>query len=166
MHLGDALIPLVRRKLHTVSPDRQLQAAFGLSECANDDTVESLGERAEDPSLDDLREVLPPVVEEHGAPLVTAMLAAYSASNAPCRLVMRELLETDDRFVIGAAVAVEAPAPAIAVFKPVVDEAKREQRREAKAAKKAADAKAREARAAGEASRRAAVHQSKRKHSR
>jgi ABC-2 type transport system ATP-binding protein len=38
--------------------------------------------------------------------------------------------------------------------------------REAKAAKKAADAKAREARAAGEASRRAAVHQSKRKHGR
>jgi hypothetical protein len=166
MHLGDALIPLVRRKLSTVSPDRQLQAAFGLSECANDDTVESLGERAEDPSLDDLREVLPPVLEEHGAPLVTAMLAAYSASNAPCRPVMRELLETDDRFVIGPAVAVEAPAPAIAVFKPVVDEAKREQRREAKAAKRAADAKAREARAAGEASRRAAVHQSKRKHSR
>ena len=166
MHLGDALIPLVRRKLHTVSPDRQLQAAFGLSECANDDTVESLGERAEDPSLDDLREVLPPVVEAHGAPLVTAMLAAYSASNAPCRPVMRELLETDDRFVIGAAVAVEAPAPAIAVFKPVVDEAKREQRREAKAAKKAAEAKAREARAAGEASRRAAVHKSKRKHGR
>jgi hypothetical protein len=166
MHLGDALIPLVRRKLHTVSPDRQLQAAFGLSECANDDTVESLGERAEDPSLDDLREVLPPVVEAHGAPLVTAMLAAYSASNAPCRPVMRELLETDDRFVIGSAVAVEAPAAEIAVFKPVIDEAKREQRREAKAAKKAAEAKAREARAAGEASRRAAVHKSKRKHGR
>jgi hypothetical protein len=166
MHLGDALIPLVRRKLHTVSPDRQLQAAFGLSECANDETVESLGERAEDPSLDDLREVLPPVVEAHGAPLVTAMLAAYSASNAPCRPVMRELLEIDDRFVIGSAVAVDAPAPAIAVFKPVIDEAKREQRREAKAAKKAAEAKAREARAAGEASRRAAVHKSKRKHGR
>ena len=164
MHLGDALIPLVRRKLNTVSPDRQLQAAFGLSECANDDTVESLGDRAEDPSLDDLREVLPAVVDEHGTPLVTAMLAAYSASNAPCRPVMRELLETDERFVIGSPVAVEAPAAAIAVFKPVVvADAKREQRREAKAAKRAAEAKAREARAAGEASRRAAVHQSKRK---
>jgi hypothetical protein len=164
MHLGDALIPLVRRKLHTVSPDRQLQAAFGLSECANDDTVESLGDRAEDPSLDDLREVLPSVVDEHGAPLVTAMLAAYSASNAPCRSVMRELLETDERFVIGSPVAVEGPPAAIAVFKPVVvADDKREQRREAKAAKRAAEVKAREARAAGEASRRAAVHQSKRR---
>jgi hypothetical protein len=60
-------------------------------------------------------------------------------------------------------VSVDGGGAAIAVFKPVVDEAKREQRREAKAAKREAEARAKAARAAGEAKRREAVHKSKRK---
>jgi len=39
MHLGDALVPLVRRKLVSVSPDRQLQAIFAIVSGLNDDTV-------------------------------------------------------------------------------------------------------------------------------
>jgi hypothetical protein len=163
MHLDEALVPLVRRKLYTVGPERQLQAAFSLTECANDDAIAALGDRSDDPSLDDLREVLPPVVAEHGTPLVTAMLAAYAASNAPVRPVMRELLDTDGQYVIGPAIAPEDAAPAIAVFKPVVDEAKREHRREAKATKRALEAQRRAAQAAGEATRRERLHKSKRK---
>jgi hypothetical protein len=163
MHLGDALVPLVRRKLHTIGPDRQLQAAFSLAECANNDAIEALGDRSDEPSVEDLQEVLPPVVAEHGAALVTAMLAAYAASNAPVRPVMRELLDTDGQYVIGPEIAPEDAAPAIAVFKPVVDEAKREQRREAKAAKRALEAQRRAAQAAGEATRRERLHKSKRK---
>ncbi len=167
MHLGDALIPLVRRKLRVANPERQLQVTFALVERVNDATVAALGERSEDPSRDDMLEVLPAVIEQHGAPLVAALLAGYAASDALCRPVMRELLETDERFVIGEPVPVEEPASAGVTDAPVVDEAeltaKREQRKAAKEAKRAAEARAREARATAEAKRRAALHESKRK---
>lgn len=167
MHLGDALIPLVRRKLRVANPERQLQVTFALVERVNDATVAALGDRADDPSRDDLLEVLPAIIEQHGTPLVTALLAGYAASDADCRPVMRELLETDERFVIGDPVAVEEPASAGVTNAPAVDEAeltaKREQRRAAKDAKRAAEAREREARATAEEKRRAAVHQSKRK---
>ncbi len=167
MHLGDALVPLVRRKLRAANPERQLQATFALVERVNDATVAALGSRSEDPSRDDMLEVLPAVVEQHGAPLVTALLAGYAASDALCRPVMRELLETDERFAVGPPVPVEEPASAGVGAQAVVDEAelaaKREQRRAAKDAKRAAEAREREARATAEAKRRAALHESKRK---
>ncbi len=167
MHLGDALIPLVRRKLRVANPERQLQVTFALVERVNDATVAALGERSEDPSRDDMLEVLPPVIEQHGAPLVAALLAGYAASDALCRPVMRELLESDERFVIGEPVPVEEPASAGVTAAPVVDEAelaaKREQRKATKDAKRAAEVRAREARATAEAKRRSALHESKRK---
>jgi hypothetical protein len=167
MSLGDALMPLVRRKLQTAAPDHQLQVLFSLAQHANDETIEALGPRAEEPTREDLLEVLPDIIERHGAPLVTLMLAGYTASDALCRPVMRELLETDDRFVIGAPVVVEArpelaarPAPTLSVADL---EAKREQRRAAKEAKRAAQIKAREARITAQEKRRQAVHDAKRK---
>ncbi len=167
MRLGDALIPLVRRKLATAAPDHQLQVLFALAQHVNDDTIEALGPRAEEPTRDDLLEVLPAVIENHGVTLVTLMLAGYAASDALCRPVMRELLETDDRFVIGEPVAVEAKAELSTRPEPVVDkaalEAKRGQRKAAKEAKRAAEAREREARAAAQEKRRQAVHAAKRK---
>ncbi len=166
MRLGDALVPLVRRKLQTAAPDHQLQVLFALAQHANDQTVEALGPRSEEPTRDDLLEVLPAVVERHGAPIATLMLAGYAASDAPCRPVMRELLETDERFVIGPPVAVEAKPELEARPEPVDKkqlEAKREQRRSAKEAKRVAEAREREARVAAQAKRRQAVHDAKRK---
>ena len=165
MRLGDALVPLVRRKLQTAAPDHQLQVLFALAQHVNDQTVEALGPRSEEPTRDDLLEVLPAVIERHGAPIVTLMLAGYAASDALCRPVMRELLETDDRFVIGPPVAVEAK-PELEAPEPVDKkqlEAKREQRRAAKEAKRAAEVREREARAAAQEKRRQAVHDAKRK---
>jgi hypothetical protein len=166
MRLGDALVPLVRRKLQTAAPDHQLQVLFALAQHVNDQTVEALGPRAEEPTRDDLLEVLPAVLERHGATLVTLMLAGYAASDALCRPVMRELLETDDRFVIGPPVAVDAK-PELSAPEPVLDkaelEAKREQRRAAKEAKHTAEVREREARATAREKRRQAVHDAKRK---
>ena len=59
MRLGDALIPLVRRKLQTASADHQLQVLFALAQHVNDQTIEALGSRSEDPTREDLLEVLP-----------------------------------------------------------------------------------------------------------
>jgi predicted thioesterase len=168
MYLGDALVPLVRRKLRSASPDRQLQATFAIVERVNDATIEALGDRSQDPSHDDMIEVLPNVIETHGTPLVTAMLAGYAASDAPCRPVMRELLENDERFAIGEEVALEELASAAVSAPVVVDEkaleVKREQRRAAKEAKREAELKAKEAKRDAQEKRRAAVHASRRKH--
>jgi hypothetical protein len=167
MHLGDALVPLVRRKLVNVSPDRQLQATFNIVQQLNDETVDALGDRSEDPTTEDMLEVLPPVVEKHGAPLVTAMLAGYAASDAPCRTVMRGLIDTDERFTIGPPVAVDERASEALAGPAKVDklelEAKREARRVAKDAKRAAEVRERDARANAEAKRRSDLHRSKRK---
>ena len=167
MYLGDALVPLVRRKLRSAQPDRQLQATFAIVERVNDATIESLGDRSQDPSHDDMVEVLPAVVDKYGSPLVTAMLAGYAASDAPCRPVMRELLENDERFAIGPPIELDELASA-AVDEPVVVdekalEAKREQRRAAKDAKREAEQKAKDARREAQEKRRAAVHASRRK---
>ena len=141
MRLGDALIPLVRRKLQTAAPDHQLQVLFALAQHVNDQTIEALGPRAEEPTREDLLEVLPEVIETHGATLVTLMLVGYAASDALCRPVMRDLFETDDRFTIGPPVAVEAKPEIGALPAPTLDkaelEAKREQRRATKDAKRA-----------------------------
>jgi hypothetical protein len=167
MRLGDALIPLVRRKLQTASPDHQLQVLFALAQHVNDQTIEALGPRSEEPTREDLLEVLPDVIEEHGITLVTLMLVGYAASDALARSVMRELLETDDRFVVGEPIPIEAKPELGALPAPTLDkqelEAKREQRRIAKEAKRTAEVRAREARIAAQEKRRQAVHQAKRK---
>jgi hypothetical protein len=167
MRLGDALIPLVRRKLQTAAPDHQLQVLFALAQHVNDQTIEALGPRSEEPTREDLLEVLPDVIEEHGITLVTLMLVGYAASDALCRPVMRELLDTDDRFEVGAPIPVEAKPELGALPAPTLDkkelEAKREQRRAAKEAKRAAEVRAREARISAQEKRRQAVHEAKRK---
>jgi hypothetical protein len=167
MRLGDALIPLVRRKLQTAAPDHQLQVLFALAQHVNDQTVELLGPRSEEPTRDDLLEVLPAVIEAHGATLVTLMLVGYAASDALCRPVMRELFETDDRFEIGPPIEVEAKPELGALPPPKLDkaelEAKKQQRKAAKEVKRAAEVREREARIAAQAKRRQAVHDAKRK---
>ena len=167
MHLGDALVPLVRRKVHHAAPDHQLQVLFAITQPANDQTIEALGKRADDPSRDDMLEVLPAVLERHGPTLVTLMLAGYAASDAPCRPVMRELLDSDERFVIGPPIEIDERPSALLAPPRAVDkkelEAKRTQRKAAKDAKRAAEIHERDARSTAQARRRDAVHKSKRK---
>lgn len=169
IHLGDALAPLVRRKLAGATPDRQLTVAFALTEAANDATVDALGDRHENPSREDLDAVLPAVIEAHGLPTVTLMLAAYAASDAPVQAVMRELLDTDERFALPDEPPPLAPdeASRLELRRRTPEEeaeqaAKREQRRAAKEAKRAQERRRREAQAAGQAARRAKQHQAKR----
>jgi hypothetical protein len=173
MHLGDGLAPLVRRKLHGLSVDRQHTVATALTQRANDSTVDLLGDRSEDPSRADLEEVLPAVIEEHGVEIVRLMLASYGVSDAPVRGVMRDLLDTDERFALPDAPAESekggADLPTFGLVartsgeKP--DKARAEvleKRKANKAERKAAAARARKATAAAQASRREALHASKR----
>lgn len=170
-HLGDALVPLVRRKARALPPDRQLVVAFALTDRPNEETIKALGPRSNDPSRDDLLEVFPDVIEHHGAQLATLLAASYAVSDAPCRPVMRELLETDERFAIGEPAELEPehapltrPPARVADSKPDPErDALREQRRAAKSARKAEEAKARADRRAAEEKRRADLHRAKTK---
>jgi hypothetical protein len=173
VHLGDALAPLVRRKLHGLSVDRQHAIATALTNRANDSTVAALGDRSEDPTRADLEEVLPAVIEEHGIELVRLMLASYAISDAPVRAVMRELLETDDRFALPDAPVEldDDSADALPSFGLVARTAKSddperaevlEKRKANKAERREAAARERKAKEAAQASRREAVHAAKR----
>jgi hypothetical protein len=173
MHLGDALAPLVRRKLHGLPVDRQHAVATAITQRANDTTVELLGDRSEDPSRADLDEVLPTVIEEHGVDLVRLMVAAYAVSDAPVRAVMRDLLDTDERFALPDAPADEESGGDLPNFglvtrpsgKAKPDPARAEvleKRKANKAERKAAAAQERKANAAAQTSRREALHASKR----
>jgi hypothetical protein len=176
MHLGDALTPLVRRKLHGLSVDRQHAFATALTQRANDSTVELLGDRSEDPSRADLEDVLPAVIEEHGLELVRLMLASYAVSDAPVRAVMRDLLDTDERFTLPDAPAKgdqdDSDLPSFGLVARTPDKAEPDQaraevlekRKANKAERKQAAARERKARAAAQASRREALHAAKRGH--
>ena len=173
IHLGDALAPLVRRKLRGLSVDRQHAVSTALTQRTNDTTVELLGEdNSEDPSRADLDAVLPAVIEEHGIELVRLMAASYTISDAPCRAVMRELMETDERFALpeDAEVSASSALPSFGlVSRPVGKAAKddperaelRERRKAAKAERRAAAVRERAAKAQAQASRREALHAAK-----
>ena len=176
MHLGEALTPLVRRKLRGLPVDRQLMVASAITNRANDATVRALGDRSDDPSRADLEEVLPDVIEQHGIELARLMVASYAVSDAPCRDAMREILDTDERFVIPEAPDVDeeaddAPLPSFGLVartprKKGEEDPERarllEQRKAQKAERRAAAAHERAARAAAVAARREALHASKR----
>jgi hypothetical protein len=168
MHLGNALAPVLRRKLRAAPPQRLLQGSFTLTEPVNDDTVQALGDRHEDPSRDDMLQVLPGVLERHGTPLVTTLFAAYGASTALCQAVCAALLEDDERLALGKPIEDHAPAAVTAGHEaPAVDEseleAKREERRAAKAARKEAAKHERAAQQAAHQARRAAQRKAKHK---
>jgi hypothetical protein len=173
MHLGNALAPLLRRKLRASPPARQLSAAFALAEGVNDETVHALGDRHDDPSRDDMLAVLPAVIEQHGTSLVTLLLAAYAVSDAQCQAVMADLLATDERFAIGEAVHVEARdaansadtrarTTAAGANADAGAEARRDERKAAKAARREAQQHQRAAQQAAHAARTAAQRRAKR----
>jgi hypothetical protein len=172
VHLGDALAPLVRRKLHGLSVDRQHAIATALTNRANDSTVAALGDHSEEPTRAELEEVLPAVIEEHGIELVRLMLASYAISDAPVRPVMRELLETDERFALPDApadddeTADDLPSFGLVARTAKSDDPERaevlEKRKANKAERREAAARERKANEAAQASRREALHAAKR----
>jgi len=176
MHLGDALAPLVRRKLRGLAVDRQLMVATAITNRANDDTVRALGDRSDDPSREDLEEVLPDVIEKHGIQLTRLMVAGYAVSDAPCRDAMREILDSDEQFALPEVPDADdesrdAELPTFGLVARVprkkgADDPERarvlEQRKAQKAERRAAAAHERAARAAAQAARREALHASKR----
>jgi hypothetical protein len=126
--------------------------AYALSESALDDCIEQLGDNSDNPTADQLNEVLPGLIERHGSPLVRLMLASVHAGDAPAAPILRDLLKHHETLALPPAVEKLRTAPVkVAVALDPAAEAERAavkaKRAEAKDRKKA-EARARREQAA------------------
>ena len=97
------------------------------------DCIKELGDHADNPSTDQLQEVLPGIVERHGVASTRIMLAATVAGEAPASAIIRDLLKTDD--------VVALPKAEPTEIAPVVDHRKRSDEEQAEIKAKRAAAK-------------------------
>ena len=118
---------LVRPRIYSGPAGRRVLAALSIAGPCSDDCIETLGDAADEPTRDDMNAVLDGVVQRWGAQMVTLMLTAYPAMEAPCGDVFLEILDSDERFAIGedafAAVQTALVAKAAATSGPILDEA-------------------------------------------
>ena len=70
--------------------------ALVLTDACLADCIEELGPAADHPSSDQLRDVLPVLVERHGLAMTQMMLAATVAGEAPASAIIRDLLKNDE----------------------------------------------------------------------
>lgn len=122
-----------------IDGDMEAIAAI-ISDLCLADCIKELGDHADNPSTDQLKDVLPGVVERHGVAVTRIMLAATVAGEAPASAIIRDLLKTDELVALPKAEEVTI-APLIDTQKRSADEqaAIKAKRAEAKAAKKEAE---------------------------
>jgi len=112
-----------------------------ISDAALADCIEQLGDHAENPSSDQLRDVLPGIIERHGLGITRIMLAGTVAGEAPASAIIRDLLKNDETLQLPKAQDVEI-APLIDTSRRSADE-QAELRAKRKAVKKAKQDEAR-----------------------
>lgn len=95
---SDNAARVVQQRVGRMGKTERIDLALALAAACNDETIAALGDRHRDPSVADMDEVLDPLVERHGTPIVTLMLAAYVDAAAPCAAAFAEILDTDPRF--------------------------------------------------------------------
>jgi hypothetical protein len=95
---SDNAARIVQQRANRMSRSERIELALSLAAACNDDTVTALGPRHHDPSVDDMREILDPIVDRYGEQVVALMLAAYVDAHAPCEGAFAELLDRDPRF--------------------------------------------------------------------
>lgn len=103
------------------------------------DCIEQLGDHADNPSTEQLKDVLPGVVERHGVAVTRIMLASTVAGEAPASAIIRDLLKADE--------LVALPKAEEVTIAPLIDTSKRsaEEQAEIKAKRAAAKAAKKEA---------------------
>ena len=70
--------------------------ALVITDAALADCIEQLGDHAEHPTTEQLREVLPGIVERHGLAITRVMLASTVVGEAPAAVIIRDLLKNDE----------------------------------------------------------------------
>ena len=116
-------------------------------EAATDKAIDLLGDKSDDPSLEDLQTVIPSLIELYGLDAVRLMAVQYSTSLGG----FRKLVSTDPRFAIPATQAATSATSSSQTSS--VDAAAQEAKRKQRAERKQKD---KEARSKAELQRRAA----------
>lgn len=126
-------------KAGRINGDMEAIAAIVTDECLAD-CIKELADNADNPSTDQLKDVLPGIVERHGVANARIMLAATVVGEAPASAIIRDLLKSDDLVALPKADEV-AIAPLIDTRKRSDDDqaAMKAKRAAAKAAKKEAE---------------------------
>ncbi len=121
-----------------INGDMEAVAAV-LTDLCLADCIEQLGEHADNPSTEQLTEVLPGVAERHGVAVTRIMLASTVAGEAPASAIIRDLLKSDE--------LVALPKAEEVTIAPLIDTSKRspEEQAEIKAKRAAAKAAKKEA---------------------
>ena len=70
--------------------------AVVLADACLADCIEQLGDHSDNPTSDQLREVLPGLIERHGLACTRLMLATTVVGEAPASAIVRDLLKHDD----------------------------------------------------------------------
>jgi len=120
-------------KAGRINGDMESIAAIISDECLAD-CIKELGDHADNPSTDQLQEVLPGVVERHGVAVTRIMLAATVVGEAPASAIIRDLLKSDD--------LVALPKVEEVTIAPLIDTSKRSADEQAELKVKRAAAKA------------------------
>ena len=150
---GEVTPEIVRAAVRAGRIDGGMEAiAAIISDACLAECIEELGDNADNPSSDDLRDVLPGITETHGVGITRVMLAGTVAGEAPASAIIRDLLKTDETLALPKA---EEP-----VLVPTLDRSKRSEDEQAEirarraAAKKAKKQAERARKAQSAASRR------------
>ncbi len=97
--------------------------ALVLTDAALADCIDKLGEHADNPSTDQLKEVLPGIVERHGIGATRVMLASTVAGEASAAAIIRDLLKRDELVALPPA---EPARPSPIVRAPQVSDVERD----------------------------------------
>jgi hypothetical protein len=97
--------------------------AMVLTDASLADCIEKLGDHADNPTTDQLRAVLPGVVERHGIGVTRIMLASTVAGEATAANVIRDLLKHDELVALPKP---EPVPPSPIVRAPVVSDVERD----------------------------------------
>lgn len=131
---GELDVDGVRDAVKTGRIDGGMEAiAAILSDACLADCIEALDDHAENPSSDELREVLPGLVEKHGVAITRIMLASTVAGEAPASAIIRDVLKHDEDIALP-----KSDEPALA---PMLDTSKRSADEQAEIRAKRAAAK-------------------------
>jgi hypothetical protein len=112
--------------------------AVVLSDACLADCIEQLGDNSDHPTSEQLRDVLPGLVERHGIGITRLMLASTVAGEAPASDVIRDLLKRDELVALPKAEPTPVEVPNVKSVDDPEREALRATRRERKTSQKAA----------------------------
>lgn len=98
--------------------------AMVITDAALADSIEKLGDHADNPTSDQLRQVLPGVIERHGLGVTRIMLASTVAGEATAAAVIRDLLKNDDTVKLPAVEPTRSAGPLVRA--PKVPDAERD----------------------------------------